>query len=810
MKTKSQIIFATFIALILGFSHISAIAQNPTARVQVIHNSADNAAEFVDVWLDDVLLIDNFEFRSATPFIDAPAEQEFKISIKDSDSKSATDPLWSQDYTLEEGASYVLVANGIVFPDGYNPVKPFNIYVYPLGRETAADPSNTDVMIFHGSTDAPAVDVVEIGLGAGTIADDLSYGSFTNYLELPTNDYILDIMDDKGEVSVQKFAVPLESLNLQGVSLVTVASGFLSPQMNNNGASFGLWVALPSGGKMIPLPIYEPTSRVQIIHNSPDLNAEIIDVWVNDSLVLDNFQFHTATPFVDFPAEEDFTISITDRESNNPLNPIWSETYSLDENKTYVLVASGVISTQSYSPAEPFNIFVYDMGQEMSMQNGFTDLMVFHGATDAPTVDIIEQGNESVLTIDDLSYGDFSGYIELPTKDYIIDVKDQNRENTVKSFYVPLETLELNNYSIIAVASGFLNPALNNNGQEFGLWVALPQGGNLIQLPAFQPATTARVQVIHNSADLAAEVVDVWLDNVLLLDDFTFRTASPFIDAPADQEFTISIAGPGSSSPDNPIWSQNYTLQADEKYILIANGIVSPSGYDPVKPFDIYVYSMAREEATNPSNTDVLVFHGSTDAPTVDIVEVGVGAGTIVDDLMYGDYAGYLELPTDNYRLAVRDETGSTTVAEYEAPLAALGLDNYAITIVASGFLNPSNNEDGPSFGLWVALPEGGTLVELPLVTSVLESVLDKNSISVFPNPATSVVNINYTLLEDSFVNIDLYDITGTLVQTTTPGYILKSTQTNSIDISTLSSGIYFLRIAAGNMITTRKVNFLN
>ena len=109
----------------------------------------------------------------------------------------------------------------------------------------------------------------------------------------------------------------------------------------------------------------------------------------------------------DYEAEEDFTISITDRESNNPLNPIWSETYSLDENKTYVLVASGVISTQSYSPAEPFNIFVYDMGQEMSMQNGFTDLMVFHGATDAPTVDIIEQGNESVLTIDDLSYGDF-------------------------------------------------------------------------------------------------------------------------------------------------------------------------------------------------------------------------------------------------------------------------------------------------------------------------------------------------------------------------------------------------------------------
>ena len=41
------------------------------ARVQVIHNSADAADEVVDVWLDDQLLLDNFEFRTASPFIDA-------------------------------------------------------------------------------------------------------------------------------------------------------------------------------------------------------------------------------------------------------------------------------------------------------------------------------------------------------------------------------------------------------------------------------------------------------------------------------------------------------------------------------------------------------------------------------------------------------------------------------------------------------------------------------------------------------------------------------------------------------------------
>ncbi|MCK7525256.1 MAG: DUF4397 domain-containing protein [Ignavibacteriales bacterium] len=91
----------------------------------------------------------------------------------------------------------------------------------------------------------------------------------------------------------------------------------------------------------------------------------------------------------------------------------------------------------------------------------------------------------------------------------------------------------------------------------------------------------------------------------------------------------------------------------------MANGIVVPEGYNPPTPFDIYVYDMGREFATNTENTDVIVFHGSTDAPVVDVVEVGVGAGTIVDNLAYSDFAGYLELPTDDYYLEIRDETGT-------------------------------------------------------------------------------------------------------------------------------------------------------
>ncbi len=169
--------------------------------------------------------------------------------------------------------------------------------------------------------------------------------------------------------------------------------------------------------------------------------------------------------------------------------------------------------------------------------------------------------------------------------------------------------------------------------------------------------------------------------------------------------------------PNNPIWTQNYTLAADETYILVAEGIVSESGYSPATPFDIAVYGMGREAANMMDKTDVLVHHGSTDAPTVDVYETGVGAGELIDDFMYGEFAGYLELGTLDYVLEVRDETAENVVAAYQAPLSTLGLNGAAISVIASGFLNPANNSNGPAFGLWVALASGGNLVELPMFT---------------------------------------------------------------------------------------------
>jgi hypothetical protein len=259
------------------------------------------------------------------------------------------------------------------------------------------------------------------------------------------------------------------------------------------------------------------------------------------------------------------------------------------------------------------------------------------------------------------------------------------------------------------------------------------------------------------------------------------------------------------------LWSQNYTLEGGEKYMLVANGIVSPSGYDPVQPFDIYVYAGARETASDDLMTDVLVFHGSTDAPTVDIWETAFVGGPIIDDLMYGEYAEYLELETNDYTLEVRDETGTVVVAAYLAPLATLGLEGQAISVVASGFLTPANNSNGPGFGLWVSLAGGGELIPLSIAVSVEEvDILDESALSMYPNPARSYVNVNYTIERDETVNVEIYNLLGNKLQEFNYGYQSAGSYSQQLNISNLANGMYLVRIQAGDEQVISKLKVQN
>jgi hypothetical protein len=546
-------------------------------------------------------------------------------------------------------------------------------------------------------------------------------------------------------------------------------------------------------GSMIGLTASAQTARVQIIHNCPDAAAATVDVWLDTTRIINNFNFRTASAFIDAPAGIPINIGIAvDTTSTSASQAAVNFPITLMPNETYVVVANGIVNAAGYNPAPAFDLDIYPAARETGISSTNTDILVAHGSTDAPFVDV-ETSNTTL--VNNLGYGSFAGYLSVPTANLNIEVTDSTGAIVVRSYLAPLQTLNLQGKAITVVASGFLNTANNSNSANtFGLWAATAAGGNLIPLPA----STARVQVIHNCADAAASTVDVWLGNTRIINNFNFRTASSFIDAPAGVPINIGIAvDTTSTSASQAAVNFPITLMPNETYVVVANGIVNAAGYNPAPAFDLDIYPTARETGISTMNTDILVAHGSTDAPFVD---VETSNNTLINNLGYGSFAGYLSVPTANLNIEVTDSTGTTVVRSYSAPLQTLNLQGKAITVVASGFLNTANNSNSTNtFGLWVATATGGNLIPLPANTTSIINIADNAEITMFPNPSSDNVSIQLGTTENMNIQLELIDLTGRVVLSKQINNNGQNVLTNVFNVSEISNGTYTLSIVSNN-----------
>ncbi len=307
-----------------------------------------------------------------------------------------------------------------------------------------------------------------------------------------------------------------------------------------------------------------------------------------------------------------------------------------------------------------------------------------------------------------------------------------------------------------------------------------------IFMVSFSFAQTARVQIIHNSADLEATEVDVYLNDVLLIDDFTFRTATAFQDIDAGT-INVRVAPEDSSSSADFLYEFHANLVADETYILIANGIISSSGYTKNNNFSIKVFNMARETSNQSGNTDFIVHHGSIDAEAIDVNGVGGSSSLLVNNLAYSEFSnGYISLFSNTYTINFTAEEDGQVLSEYTIPFFPT-YNNEAITLVASGFFDPSVNSNGPAFGLWVATADGGPLTEIQPNALSVENT-NKINVEVYPNPVSDFLYVNFK--NDNQAQLSLFDLSGREVMVKALG------MKNQIDLSNFSNGLYLLNLS--------------
>ncbi len=534
-------------------------------------------------------------------------------------------------------------------------------------------------------------------------------------------------------------------------------------------------------------------ANVQVIHNCADAAADSVDIYLNGVKALDNFAFRNATPFISVPAAVQIIIVVAPKTSTSVAQAIFtSAPLILASNTKYVIIADGIVSTAGYSPSAtvaPFGLKIYTPA-DTSAPSGSTKLLVHHGSTDAPTVDIVVPALNFATITDNVSYGNYNsvGYVSAPSAaNANVQVRNAAGNTVVAEFVAPLAAIDQKGVTVFA--SGFLNPANNSNGPAFGLFAALPSGAVVALVST--PISSARLQIVHNCADAAADSVDVYVNGAKLLDNFAFRTATPFIDVPANTPLLVNVALKTSTSVAQSIYNTTFNLPGNTKAIVVANGIVSATGYTPSQPFNLAANTTAKEEGANATNTDVLVIHGSTDAPAVDVDANGT-LPNLISNLAYNNFQGYASVPTANYTLNVKPAGASAIVASFSAPLATLAQQGKALAVIASGFLTPANNSNGPAFGLFAILPSGGNFLPLSVITS-LNDINKSIEFAVYPNPISNNNALNIASKINEVVNYTITDLSGKVIAS---ARINLQVGNNPIKLDAdLNKGLYVINI---------------
>ena len=75
-----------------------------------------------------------------------------------------------------------------------------------------------------------------------------------------------------------------------------------------------------------------------------------------------------------------------------------------------------------------------------------------------------------------------------------------------------------------------------------------------------------------------------------------------------------------------------------------------------------------------------------------------------------------------------------------------------------------------------------------------------------YPNPFNPTTTISYSIPENEYVTLSIYDALGKEVAVLDNGFRTAGNYSHTFDASALSSGMYFYTIRSGNFVQTKKM----
>ena len=318
------------------------------------------------------------------------------------------------------------------------------------------------------------------------------------------------------------------------------------------------------------------------------------------------------------------------------------------------------------------------------------------------------------------------------------------------------------------------------------------------------PAPVAHAQFINN---------DIWHNSISLeigpqeetvldttISDFEYMNATSFLEVPTNTSIRLI-----EDSTENDLGQFNLEFENGSYYLIMFNN-------DTLTGEIVPVLSDGKVLASSSAMVAINVFHGVHDAPPINVTTPEIPT-PIVDNLDYGQFVGYTEVPAMAYPLDFTFNLDGETIS-FNGDVDLTPYAGSASIMVASGWLD----YDDPDYS-WIVIylvhPDGTTEyldVSLGVDGDVLPGkfALHTN----FPNPFNPITHINYDLPEHSDVNLKIYNMLGQQVKTLVnqnqfPGF--KSVVWNGTNNfgKPVSAGVYLYQIRAKDFSKTRKMILL-
>ena len=214
----------------------------------------------------------------------------------------------------------------------------------------ASDSEAAQVRVAHLSPDAPAVDVLVDG---EAVLEDVEFGTVSEYLQLPADEYQITIQTSEDEAVVFEGEVAVEAGTMYTIAAVgEVTEETFEPAIYVDDFD------VPS----------EDNASVRLVHASPDAPAVDVTVAESGAVLYDNVTFSNATDYATVPAG-DYTLEVRPATADNDGEVVATYNVSLQGGTVYSAVAAGYLMPEEAAGDAPFDLLVVEDALSEEMMN---------------------------------------------------------------------------------------------------------------------------------------------------------------------------------------------------------------------------------------------------------------------------------------------------------------------------------------------------------------------------------------------------------------------------------------------------------